>query len=238
MAEHCARWEDEQGVPLSVATMSRVIRRLGITVKKVPRASERDEEARATWWAETAQLNPTRLIFVDESGTNLSLTRRYGRAPRGERVVAIVPRNHGPNITLLAAMSADGITAAMTMTGATDRQVWALFVRQILVPSLRPGQIVLWDNLAIYKNQALRQLIEAHGCQVRLLPRYSPDFKRKTALRQAGARTRPALEEAIAAGLDTITAHDAAAWFRHCGYARSEQLFYENRSSSCSPASR
>ena len=196
------------------------------------RASERDEEARAAWWAETAQLDPTKLVFIDESGTNLAMTPRYGRAPRGQRVVGVVPRNHGPNVTLLAAMSGAGITAAMTMTGATDREVWPLFVRQVLLPTLRPGQIVLWDNLAVHKNVAIRQLIEAAGCQVRFLPPYSPDFspieqafsKLKTTLRQTGARTRPALEDAIAAGLDTITAHDAAAWFRHCGYALPEQL--------------
>ena len=195
-------------------------------------ASERHDAERATWWAETARLDPTRLIFVDESGTNLSLTPRYGRAPRGQRVVGIVPRNHGPNVTRFAAMGVAGITAAMTMTGPADGESWPLFVRQILVPSLRPGQIVLWDNLGVPKNPALRQLIEAQGCQVRFLPPSSPDFApiehafstRKTSLRQAGARTRPTLEDAIAAGLATITAHDAHAWFRHCGYTLPEQL--------------
>ena len=196
------------------------------------RASERDEAERAAWWAETMRLDPTRFVFVDESGTNLSLTPRYGRAPRGQRVVGVVPRNHGPNVTLFAAMSAAGITAAMTMTGPADGEVWPLFARQILVPSLRPGQIVIWDNLGVHKNLEVRQLIAARGCQVRFLPPYSPDFtpieqafsKLKTSLRQAGARTRPDLEDAIAAGLATITAHDAQAWFRHCGYALPHQL--------------
>lgn len=147
-------------------------------------------------------------------------------------MVGSVPRNHGPNVTLLGAMSAAGITAAMTMTGPADGAVWALFVREVLVPSLRPGQIVIWDNLGVHKNQQVRQLIEAAGCQVRFLPPYSPDFspiehafsKLKTALRQAGARTRLDLEAAIATGLATITARDARAWFRHCGYALPEQL--------------
>ena len=141
-------------------------------------------------------------------------------------MVGVVPRNHGPNVTLFAAMSTQGVTAAMTMTGPADGEVWPLFARQVLVPSLRPGQIVLWDNLGVHKNQAVRHLIEAQGCQVRFLPPYSPDFspieqafgKLKTALRQANARTRPALE-------DAITAHDAQAWFRSCGYALPEQLF-------------
>lgn len=195
-------------------------------------ASERDEAERAAWWAATTHFDPRQFVFVDESGTNLAMTPRYGRAPRGQRVSGSVPRNHGPNVTLLAAMTTTGITAAMTMTGATDHLVWALFVRQILVPSLHPGQIVLCDNLAVHKNQDICQLIEAAGCQVRFLPPYSPDFspiehafsKLKTALRQAGARTRSDLEDAIAAGLATLTAADAQAWFRHCGYTLSAQL--------------
>jgi transposase len=196
-------------------------------------ARERDEEARAAWWAETLLLDPATLVFVDESGTNVAMTPRYGRAPRGQRVVGVVPRNHGPNVTLLAAMSHAGITAAMTMTGATDGAVFALFVGQILVPSLHPGQVVIWDNLSVHRNQKLRRSIEAAGCHLRFLPAYSPDFspiepafsKLQTALRQAGARDRAALEDAIAAGLATITAEDAAGWFGHCGYAVSEQLF-------------
>jgi hypothetical protein len=109
---------------------------------------------------------------------------------------------------------------------------FALFVGQILVPSLQPGQVVIWDNLSVHRNQKLRRSIEAAGCHLRFLPAYSPDFspiehafsKLKTALRQAGARERAGLEDAIAAGLATITAEDAAGWFGHCGYAASEQL--------------
>jgi transposase len=198
----------------------------------VVRASERNEAERAAWWAETTHLDPARFVFVDESGTHLSLTLRYGRDPRGQRVVGVVPRNHRPNVTRFAAMGSTGISAAMTMTGPADGESWPLFVRQILVPSVPPGQIVLWDNWGVPKNHALRQLIAAAGCEVRCLPPYSPDFPpieqafstRKTALRQAGARTREDLEAAIAAGLTTITAHDARAWFHHCGYALPEQL--------------
>lgn len=160
------------------------------------------------------------------------MTPRYGRAPRGQRVVGVVPRNHGPNVTVLAAMGRAGITAAMTMTGATDGAVLALFVGRILVPSLRPGQTVIWDNLSVHKNRDIRQVIEAAGCHLRFLPAYSPDFSPiehafstlKTNLRQAGARDRAALEDAIAAGLATISADDAAGWFGHCGYAVPKQL--------------
>jgi transposase len=171
-------------------------------------------------------IDPAALVFVDESGTNLAMTPRYGRAPRGERVVGTAPRNHGPNTTLVAAMRLEGITAAMTVEGAIDRRAFDTFVTQILGPSLSPGQVVVWDNLSVHKSTVARQLIEAAGCQLLWLPPYSPDFtpieqafsKLKTALRRHGARTREALDEAITTDLATITAADAQAWFAYCGY--------------------
>ncbi len=176
-------------------------------------------------------LDPSTVVFVDESGTNLAMTPRYGRAPRGQRVVGAAPRNHGPNTTLLAAMSPAGITAAMTLEGAADRDAFEVFVAQVLVPSLTPGQTVIWDNLSVHKSATAQQLIAAAGCHIRFLPPYSPDFapieqafsKLKTFLRRAQARTRAALDEAITAGLATITAADAVAWFAHCGYQLSGQ---------------
>jgi transposase len=177
-------------------------------------------------------LDAEHLVFVDESGTNLAMTPRTGRAPRGERVVGSVPRNHGPNTTLIAAMSPAGITAAMTLEGAMDRRAFEVFVEHILVPSLQPGQIVVWDNLSVHKSARAQQRIEAAGCQVRFLPPYSPDFapielafsKLKTYLRRVGARTRDALDAAITAGLGTLTTVDARHWFTHCGYTTSDQL--------------
>ena len=171
-------------------------------------------------------LDPQQLVFVDESGTNLAMTPRYGRAPRGQRVVGSVPRNHGRNTTLLAAMSPAGITAAMTLEGAADRDAFDVFVARVLVPTLTPGQLVVWDNLCVHKSAVARRLIEDAGCQVRFLPPYSPDFapieqafsKLKTYLRRVGPRTREALEAAIATGLRTISTADARRWFTQCGY--------------------
>ncbi len=188
---------------------------------------------RAAWWAEVQRLDPTQLVFIDESGTNLAMTPRYGRAPRGQRVVGTAPRNHGPNTTLLAAMSPAGITAAMTLEGAADRDAFEVFVGQVLVPTLVPGQTVIWDNLSVHKSATAQHVIEAAGCHVRFLPPYSPDFapielafsKLKTSLRRAQARTRSALDAAITAGLATITATDARAWFAHCGYHLTGQSF-------------
>ena len=171
-------------------------------------------------------LDPSALVFVDESGTNLAMTPRYGRAPRGERVIGVAPRNHGKNTTLVAALTLEGITAAMTVEGAIDRLAFDAFVAQVLIPSLRPGQIVVWDNLSVHKSDPAQQLIAAAGCQLLWLPPYSPDYapieqafsKLKAALRRAEARTRDALDDAITAALATITATNAQGWFAHCGY--------------------
>lgn len=181
---------------------------------------------RGAWRAQIQALDPEQLVFVDESGTNLAMTPRFGRAKRGQRVVGTAPRNHGPNTTVLAAMSPTGMMAALTIEGAVDRKVFDVFVAQVLVPTLRPGQTVVWDNLSVHKSTRAQNLIEAAGCQICFLPPYSPDYapiehafsKLKTFLRRAQARTRVALDEAIAAGLATITAGDARAWFAHCGY--------------------
>ena len=170
--------------------------------------------------------DPAALVFVDESGTTLAMTPRYGRAPRGQRVVGTAPRNQGNNTTLVAALTLDGITAAMTLEGAMDRPAFDAFVAQVLVPTLRPGQVVIWDNLSVHKSLAAPHWIADAGCHLLWLPPYSPDFspiepafsKLKTALRQTGARTREALDEAITAALATITDADALGWFAHCGY--------------------
>ena len=154
------------------------------------------------------------------------MTPRYGRAPRGERVVGTAPRNHGKNTTLVAALSLDGITAAMTVEGALDRPAFDAFVDQVLAPRYCPGQIVIWDNLSVHKSATAQQVITAAGCHLLWLPPYSPDCtpieqafsKLKARLRRTGARTRAALEEAITTGLASITVTDAHGWFAHAGY--------------------
>ena len=163
---------------------------------------------------------------MDESGANVAMTPRRARAPRGARAYGAVPRNHGENTTLVAALGVGGLGPAMTLPGAMDGPAFVAYVRAFLAPALVPGQTVVLDNLAVHKGAAIRRLIEAAGCALLFLPPYSPDFapiehafgKIKEHLRRAGARARPALEAAIAAALDTITPQDAAAWFRHCGY--------------------
>ena len=178
-----------------------------------------------------ADLDAEHVVFVDECGTNLSMAPRDGRALRGQRVVGVVPRTHVPNTTLIAAMGRAGIVTAMTLEGAMDRDAFDVFVIQGLVPTLRPGQTVIWGDLSVHKSALAIAQIEAVGCHVVFLPPYSPDFapieqafgKLKTYLRRAGARGRDALDAAMTAGLATITAADARAWFAHCGYRQAGQ---------------
>lgn len=166
------------------------------------------------------------MVVIDETRTTVTLTRRYARAPGGQRARGSVPRNHGQGTTLVAALTARGIDAPMTLAGALDTDAFVVYTREVLCAALRPGQTVLMDNLSVHKAQEVQRLIEAAGCTVRFLPAYSPDLspielafsKIKEFLRQAGARTQEALEAAIAAAIDAITQADALAYFRHCGF--------------------
>jgi hypothetical protein len=116
------------------------------------------------------------LVFVDESGCNLALAPRYGRAPKGQRAWGKAPTNRGQNTTVLAAMSPEGLLRTMTVEGAADTEAFLLYLDELLGPALRPGQTVLMDNLRVHKAQAVRERFEACGCRLVFLPRYSPDF--------------------------------------------------------------
>ena len=175
----------------------------------------------------TRVLDLSRFKFVDEAGVNLALTRLFGRAPKGRRVSDSVPQNYGENVTMLGALSVSGVEALMTVNGATDGDIFLVFVRQVLSPTLRKGDVVIWDNLGAHRSQVVREAVEQRGARLIFLPPYSPDLnpiercwsKIKTALRAAKARTREALEAAIKQALAAVTESDARAWFEHCGYA-------------------
>ena len=172
-------------------------------------------------------------MFVDESGANRALCPRYGYAPKGQRSFGEVPRNRGRNTSILAALGPQGLWPSMTVPGATNKEVFATFLEHFLCPALRPGQVVIVDNLAVHKSEEVRAKIEACGCRLVFLPAYSPDFnpiehafaKLKAFLRKARARTPEALHEAIGAGLKTITSQDACGWFKHCGFPLNTQPF-------------
>jgi transposase len=167
-----------------------------------------------------------RLKFVDESGVNLAMTRLYGRAPSGERVVDSVPQNYGPNVTVRAALGPQGLHAMMTVEGATDAEVFRAYMKHVLGPTLVPGDIVVLDKLRAHKAVGIQQMLARRRVRLLYLPPPSPDLspiepcwsKVKTGLRTAKARTRAALDTALSQALTTVTAVDACNWFRHWGY--------------------
>src|SRR5262245_3440893 len=174
-----------------------------------------------------APRDASRFVFLDETSTATNLTRRYARARGSTRALGYAPRNYGRRTTLLAALTPEGLAAPVLLEGALDSAAFVAYIDQVLVPILRPGQIVILDNLSCHRAPAARAAIEAAGCTLRFLPTYSPDFnpielafaKLKTALRAAAARTQEALDAAIVAALDAVTQAEAQAWFRHCGYS-------------------
>lgn len=172
------------------------------------------------------------MVFVDECGNHIAMTRGYARARKGRRAIAKVPRNRGSNLSLIAALSAHGIGAEMVLDGAVDGDAFEAWVEQALIPWLRPGQVVVWDNVPPHHRPAVQMLVESAGCSVIFLPGYSPDFnpieeafsKIKASLKAAAARTREALQTAIAQALRSITPKDIFGWFNHCGYPLPEPL--------------
>ena len=171
-------------------------------------------------------MDPGRLVFVDESSTNISLAPRYARAPKGERARGKVPKNWGKNVTLIASMGEEGVGPSMSIEGSSDTESFGLYMKDILAPRLKEGQIVIMDNLSVHKSAWARELIEGRGCSLVLLPSYSPDFnpieqafsKLKDLLRKAEARTREALFDATHHALRAITQQDARSYFEYCGY--------------------
>lgn len=189
-------------------------------------ASERDEWARSAWRERLTGVDPRRLVFVDESSTNVALTTRYARAPRGDRARGKAPRNWGKNVTLIASISVEGIGPSLSIEGPSDGESFGLYLRELLCPALERGQIVVMDNLSVHKGKRIEKLLEEAGATLLFLPPYSPDFnpieeafsKVKGFLRKAGARTREALVEATGHALNAITPEDIRGFYVDCGY--------------------
>ena len=167
------------------------------------------------------------VVVLDESYATTQFTRLRGRSLRGVRLVERVPHGHWKLLTILGAISVEGIVAGATVDAATDTDVFLTFVREALVPALRPGQVVVMDNLAAHKVAGVREAIEQRaGCRLVYLPPYSPDLspiepmwsKFKQALRTMACRTVAELIDAVGTALDTINPSDCQGYFRHCGY--------------------
>jgi transposase len=200
--------------------------------KKSPVASERDEEARGLWRWLASRFDARRLVFIDESGFNISMTRLRSRAPKGKRAYGRVPRNRGKNQTLIASISLrGGMGEAISIKGGTDAEVFERYVEDFLAPSLKVGQVVVLDGLGAHRTARVRELIEARGCDLVFMPSYSPDLnpieeafsKIKNLVRKAGARTRELLDEAMGDAMRAVTLEDVLGWFTHCGYKARDQ---------------
>jgi len=197
-------------------------------LKKSLHAAERDTEAnrkqREEFVAKIREIEPERLIFLDESGVTTSMTRLYARASGGGRISESTPGGRWKIMTIIGAMSLGGIIASMTIEEATDGDIFLAYVEHILCPALKPGDVVVMDNLSSHKIKGVRQLIEKIGAEVLYLPPYSPDLnpiekassKLKQFLRSAKARTKEELENAITEAIKLIVPDNAKAWFKHC----------------------
>lgn len=193
-------------------------------------AAEQDRpdvaERRARWRVEQFNLDPTKLVFIDETWCKTNMTRLRGRAPRGERLVEKVPHGHWKTTTLIAALDHRGMRCATTVDGAVNGEMFTAFVQQVLVPTLKPGEIVIMDNLSAHKVAGVREAIESAGATLVYLPPYSPDLnpielafsKLKQLMRSARHRLVNALWSDTQRMLDAITPSDAVNYFHHCGY--------------------
>lgn len=185
-------------------------------------------EARATWRVQQPEIAIDRLVFIDETGASTKMARRCGRSVRGQRCLAPVPHGHWRTTTFVGALRATGMTAPMILDGAMNGEAFDLYLEKILLPTLRPGDIVVMDNLPAHKRASVRTTLAAAGAQLMYLPPYSPDLnpiemafaKLKAALRKAAARTREALCTAIARALTTFSPEECQNYFTAAGYDR------------------
>jgi transposase len=226
-AEHRARLK----LPASRVTVWRTLRRLRLTrKKKSTHASERDRpdvaEARRRWPEKVAGVDPKDLAFLDETGANTAMQRTHGYAPKGERVVAAAPMRGWKAVTFVGALTSGGLVAPWALEGAMNGELFLAYVEQILVPALRPGMVVVMDNLPCHKVAGVEEAIVAAGCRLEYLPPYSPDLnpienafsKLKRGLRDWAARTAQKVYAALRWIITRFDPTECLNYFRHCGY--------------------
>ena len=220
-----AELRERLGIPCSLSALCRTLTRLGIGRKKKSlHADERDSEEvqaqRLDFEERMVNVDPAHLVFVDEMGATTAMTRTYGRAPIGERVVGSAPGDW-ENVTLIAGLRSSGVVAPFAFAGAMDQEAFQTYVDKVLVPILQPKDVVVWDNLSSHKNSAATAAVQAAKARVEPLPPYSPDktpieemfSKTKTYLRQVGARTQDAVIQALGKALNLVTPLDCLGWF-------------------------
>jgi transposase len=214
----------------ATSTISRWLRRAGLTQKKSLRAAEQDRpdvaRERRHWRVWQRYMDPARFVFLDETGTSTNMVRRYGRCRRGERLVDATPWGHWKITTFVAGLRASGLIAPMVLDGPMTGEVFRAYVEQVLIPELSPGDVVVLDNLAAHKVVGIRKMIQAAGASLLYLPPYSPDLnpieqvfaKLKALLRKAAARTKEALWTTIGELLDCFPAEECRNYLSNRGY--------------------
>ena len=247
LAEIAAHLERAHGLDVAQSTVWRFFERRGITLKKTAHASEQHRpdvaRRRQAWFEAQPDLDPERLVFIDETGASTKMARRYGRSPRGNRCRAPVPHGHWKTTTFVGALRLEGMTAPMVLDGAMHGVAFLAYVEQVLAPTLKPADIVVMDNLPAHKLKAVRRAIENAGAELRFLPPYSPDFnpiemafaKLKAFLKRIAARTVEDLWHAIAQAVDIFTPNECRNYFSAAGY---EPERSENALGPAAPAAR
>ncbi len=188
-------------------------------------------QARSEWQRDQPNLDPAKLVFIDETWASTAMTRRYGRAPKGQRLLGFAPHGHWKTTTFIAALRHDHITAPCVFDGPINGESFLAYVEQMLAPTLTPGDIVIMDNLSSHKVAGVREAIEARGATLRFLPAYSPDLdpieqvfaKLKAWLRKVAKRTMESLWEAIGDALDLFPPSECASYFKNSGYHQPNQ---------------
>jgi transposase len=220
----------QRGVAVGMGTLWRFFDRHKITLKKSAHADAQGRPdvvmQRAAWFESQPDLDPSTLVFIDETGADTKMARRHGRAPRGQRLRSSVPHGHWKTTTFVGGLRLTGMTAPMVLDGPMTGDWFLAYVEQVLVPTLRPGDVVILDNLPAHKNAAARRAIQAAGAELRRLPPYSPDLnptenafsKFKANLRKASARTVDQLWAAIDEAIETFTPEECANYFAAAGY--------------------
>jgi transposase len=191
------------------------------------RAAERNNYKRGWFRRRARSLSQSRFVFVDESAVNTAMTRRYGRAPKGERAVDAAPRNYGSHTSVIGAVGLRGLVATLTIEGAVDALCFDAYLARVLAPQLRRGDVIVLDNLGAHRASRIEEVAAGRGARVLWLPPYSPDFspieqcwsKIKAFLRGAKARTNDELNRALAQAIKLVTKSDIRGWFKHCGYS-------------------
>jgi transposase len=218
------------GIACAESAICTALKKLGLSFKKTIHASEQDRpdvaQRREEWRGGQQARDASRLIFFDETWAKTNMTRLRGRAPRGERLIDKTPHGHWKTTTLMAALAVGGVCRSTVVDGAVNRDVFDAFVEQVLAPELRPGDVVILDNLSSHKSERARRAIESRGARMEFRPPYSPDLnpiemifsKVKQLLRSLACRSRDQLWNAVQSVLDQIPPADAANCFRHCGY--------------------